>query len=400
VDAARYFILHKYGGVYADLDILPTRDISPLLQYVDVVLPVTPNVGLTNAFLASAKGSDFFDYLIHRLAGAQHHWYNPFSRHLRVITGAGPYFLWGNFNEYNRERGPAHLGDDPFPAGQANPPSRIGLLPNWIWGKCSMCQDSCKKRILPSGKVIDVHPFMSHLHGDSWHSFDSWVWSYVVQCYTSYIVVGSGLLLVILLNSLGNLINKLFPPKGTANELPSYHTGTLSTRGPNLLCRRHGRALAMLAVLACMQALVAPTGAIGVIGGGTAAGAQRGIGFMPTVYQSWETKTLSSQAQSWQATWTGLGFTVHLADRAERRETLRELSETIHDTKVQGAPKSTQPHLALPLARVALLAWVGTRGHMVNASKHTVVRMDGSPNCMRLPHWDVFLRRHWLLAGN
>ena len=38
-DAARYFILHRFGGVYADLDIRPEKPIGPMLGDAQVLLP-------------------------------------------------------------------------------------------------------------------------------------------------------------------------------------------------------------------------------------------------------------------------------------------------------------------------------------------------------------------------
>lgn len=347
VDAARYFILHKYGGVYTDLDILPTQDISPMLQFVDVVLPVTPNVGLTNAFLASTKKSHFFEFLMHQLPVAQHHWYNGMSRHLRVITGAGPYFLWGQFNEYNKIYRPKVEGGNPFLATPT--PSRIGLAPNWLWGKCSLCNHNCNKRILSSGKMVDVQPFMSHLHGDSWHSFDSWVWSYVVQCYTPFVVVSSWVVMLVLIHLFGKLVSRWCPSK-TEEVLPLGAYRPIARRGPNLLCRKEHPILVSLATVALLAASCVP--------GADATVAVKGIGALPVVYQSWETHELSPQALAWQESWVGLGFTVRLADRAQRRETLEQLSKLAGDGKVSSSalggavclycdfPASTRPTLS------------------------------------------------------
>ena len=38
-DASRYAILHKYGGVYADLDLQPVRRIGALLEGQRLLLP-------------------------------------------------------------------------------------------------------------------------------------------------------------------------------------------------------------------------------------------------------------------------------------------------------------------------------------------------------------------------
>ena len=59
VDAARYFIVYHFGGVYCDLDISPRTNIEPLLSdEIDVFLVETPNLGLTNSIFGSVPRSD------------------------------------------------------------------------------------------------------------------------------------------------------------------------------------------------------------------------------------------------------------------------------------------------------------------------------------------------------
>lgn len=75
-DAARYFILHKYGGLYVDLDFLSRKPITPLLRGRQCVLGVEPpqhcrQFGVEklvcNALMASVSGHPFFDAVIHQL---------------------------------------------------------------------------------------------------------------------------------------------------------------------------------------------------------------------------------------------------------------------------------------------------------------------------------------------
>merc|ERR1712188_54637 len=56
-DALRYFALYHYGGLYADLDLKPSRPLGSFLGNADTVLFETPNMGLTNMIIASKKGS-------------------------------------------------------------------------------------------------------------------------------------------------------------------------------------------------------------------------------------------------------------------------------------------------------------------------------------------------------
>jgi inositol phosphorylceramide mannosyltransferase catalytic subunit len=75
-DAVRYFILHRFGGMYVDLDFLSRKPIAPLLRGRQCVLGVEPpqhcrQFGVPklvcNALMASVPGHPFFETVIRRL---------------------------------------------------------------------------------------------------------------------------------------------------------------------------------------------------------------------------------------------------------------------------------------------------------------------------------------------
>jgi len=75
-DAVRYFILHRHGGLYVDLDFLSRKPITPLLRGRKCVLGVEPpqhcrQFGVPklvcNALMASVPGHPFFETVIHQL---------------------------------------------------------------------------------------------------------------------------------------------------------------------------------------------------------------------------------------------------------------------------------------------------------------------------------------------
>jgi hypothetical protein len=84
-DAARYFILHHHGGVYADLDAECVRPLDPLLAGRELVLVEEPAAHLkqhrergypldrivSNAFMASAPGHPFWEH-VHKLLVGYH----------------------------------------------------------------------------------------------------------------------------------------------------------------------------------------------------------------------------------------------------------------------------------------------------------------------------------------
>lgn len=85
VDAARYFILHRHGGVYADLDYEALRPLDPLLDGRSLLLATEPpahlarylaqsnrlNILLSNALMASAPGHPFWEHVFDQLAAWQ-----------------------------------------------------------------------------------------------------------------------------------------------------------------------------------------------------------------------------------------------------------------------------------------------------------------------------------------
>lgn len=91
-DVLRYFVLHAFGGVYADLDIGLRRpaDLEGLLAF-GLVLPETHPVGFSNDFLVAAKGHPFLRQLIDQLRP------QAYSRlglpYLTIMMSTGPLFV-------------------------------------------------------------------------------------------------------------------------------------------------------------------------------------------------------------------------------------------------------------------------------------------------------------------
>jgi len=97
VDAARYFILHHFGGVYMDLDVgcqknKDLADISNSMGRLNATaaLPLTQPVGFSNDVLFATKGSPFFKELIDALP-IKNKWFA--TPYLTVMFSTGPMFL-------------------------------------------------------------------------------------------------------------------------------------------------------------------------------------------------------------------------------------------------------------------------------------------------------------------
>jgi hypothetical protein len=98
----RYMILYHYGGLYSDLDIYPATSLDKLLMQVEdagknVLLAESLNLGVTNAFMASAPGSPFMKCVVDNLPNYQTTWIQVGGawRHWTVLSSAGSSYLWG-----------------------------------------------------------------------------------------------------------------------------------------------------------------------------------------------------------------------------------------------------------------------------------------------------------------
>lgn len=163
-DAARYFVVLTYGGVYVDLDVQPMRDISPLLCKVDsnveqILVAETPNMGLTNAFFAAVPQSKTLSGWVHQLPSLANPWLGRFSPHFEVMLSAGSTRYW------------RHM------ATEANQ-STVVRLPLAEWGACSLCSSSCPTQ--PGA-------FFVHGRGNSWHGVETKVLNWI-SCHPSCLV--------------------------------------------------------------------------------------------------------------------------------------------------------------------------------------------------------------------
>jgi hypothetical protein len=101
-DLARLLVLHAHGGVYADLDLLPTRSLDSIIERAfrtsgnDLVLLETPNAPFrgvpSNGFMVAAKNSRSISRVLASIEASREYWWLP--RHVRVLLAAGPWRVW------------------------------------------------------------------------------------------------------------------------------------------------------------------------------------------------------------------------------------------------------------------------------------------------------------------
>ena len=152
-DAIRYFILHKYGGIYMDLDVGCLRRFDPLLRF-EVILPKTIPVGVSNDVMSSAKEHPFMDHLIHNLVTFNHRYLTHYPT---VMFSTGPMFVSASYGLYVDAEGKS------TPSTPGNPSagfSGIRVLPKPLYGK------NAKPSEAPDA-------FFRHFYGSSWHEGDA-----------------------------------------------------------------------------------------------------------------------------------------------------------------------------------------------------------------------------------
>jgi len=154
VDAARYFLLHRHGGLYVDLDFESLRPIDPLLSGCEVVLGCEPpaHVGLDaprargldriicNALMASTPGHPFWEHVFELLI-AYHRSPDP-------LDATGPFLLTRAVASYAE-------------------PSRVTIVP-WDLLYPSAIPESVFGQQLPSASEARERAFGIHHWAGSW----------------------------------------------------------------------------------------------------------------------------------------------------------------------------------------------------------------------------------------
>ena len=104
-DAARYFIIRHYGGVYLDMDevsVVPITDIiqNKTLGHYDCVIPEGTPIGVTNYVIICKKQSPFMRFLTSKLI-QKSGWYGiPYAT---VMWSTGPRFMSGVYDQYSNK---------------------------------------------------------------------------------------------------------------------------------------------------------------------------------------------------------------------------------------------------------------------------------------------------------
>lgn len=105
-DAARYFILHHYGGIYCDLDLVPIEPIDRYLNGIGIdVYFVYGDICVANSFIASRKGAKFWELVFQKLQKVKVNCFVKYFTHFDVMTSTGPIFLKNALIEFDGTTG-------------------------------------------------------------------------------------------------------------------------------------------------------------------------------------------------------------------------------------------------------------------------------------------------------
>ncbi|KAI3626890.1 hypothetical protein GLX27_001442 [Malassezia furfur] len=152
-DAIRYFVLHKYGGIYMDLDIGCKRRLDSLLRF-EAILPKTIPVGVSNDLMFAAKGHPFVKQLTENLGRFNHNFLTPYAT---VMFSTGPMFVSAVYRMFSD----AHPTVMPSTPAQPTQGFRgVRVLPKSLYGK------NAKPSEAPDS-------FFEHMYGSSWHEGDA-----------------------------------------------------------------------------------------------------------------------------------------------------------------------------------------------------------------------------------
>lgn len=101
VDAFRFFVLHHYGGIYADLDLESYKPINPLLSEEKLLLFLEWQGSVSNAVMASEPRHPFLEFCFKALMDK----HRTSNEKTAVWELTGPKFLTLTFEEYKQEGG-------------------------------------------------------------------------------------------------------------------------------------------------------------------------------------------------------------------------------------------------------------------------------------------------------
>jgi mannosyltransferase OCH1-like enzyme len=175
VDAAKYFILLEYGGVYADHDISCRKGLYPLLDFA-AWFPRASPLGINNDLMATRPGHPLMWKMVTSLKRRDRNLLFPW---LTIFWSTGPRFATDMLHEYLDERSEqARNRDSTADIGSRGENGTRIINPSSV-------------SILPSSMYSESLQFFGHRQGGTWYGWDVAIiiWIGAHWCFMIFIVM-------------------------------------------------------------------------------------------------------------------------------------------------------------------------------------------------------------------
>jgi len=180
-DAARYFILHEHGGVYADLDYVPNEPLDAMITWIQmhrkharilvnlsVNNPISGMRTFSNSLMFSEAGAPEWEIAWDKMV-ERREYYKASSKHYHVLATTGPLLMdavWSNTKRIQLSSGRTVAPMQTLPTAKFNP--------------CGVCSHG---GTCASGAMA-YHENTGSWHGPGSHAINfcmcNWVYFFVV----------------------------------------------------------------------------------------------------------------------------------------------------------------------------------------------------------------------------
>ena len=174
-DAVRYFILHRYGGLYADMDYFCNKPWDEVIKKYpdDIYVVETPNntgndkVHVSNSLMYSVvKNHPYWNSIFIEMELKKNSSYYYTSRHITIMMTTGPSIINRIFNKYKYRY-------------------KLNHYPFKLFHPYGVTDDA--KTLSNCNKEQDVYAY--HIQNGCWHKKDTVILNFIYQEYKIILVI-------------------------------------------------------------------------------------------------------------------------------------------------------------------------------------------------------------------
>lgn len=174
-DAVRYFILHRYGGLYADMDYFCNKPWDEVIKKYpgDIYVVETPNntgndkVHVSNSLMYSAvKNHSYWNSIFIEMELKKNSSYYYTSRHITIMMTTGPSIINRIFNKYKYRY-------------------KLNHYPFKLFHPYGVTDDA--KTLSNCNKEQNVYAY--HIQNGCWHKKDTVILNFIYQEYKIILVI-------------------------------------------------------------------------------------------------------------------------------------------------------------------------------------------------------------------